>query len=525
MQTQGYHEALCSYFKGDYSAAIESCNNVLKINPNHDATLYLASKIYFDQENWNESSVYLLKASQADPKNEFITNEIGFMYSALGNYMKAAETYERLIKEHPYAAAHYFAAFENWLKAKDYKSAVKVLEWQKKVLGPSIELILNESRVYRLTSRPEESAKSLEEGIRLFPAEPRILAPLIDLYLENKESEKAMELLRQLCSADPSNGYARYLFGNYLITQGKQEDGEKMLRESVQLKGLSIDQKAEVVLKMNKAHGCTPENEQLTFSFEEQHPEAFVAHTLCGDLKILCDQPFAALTFYQKALAQDPNAFPVWQTTMLLSYREEIWDSLYAISTQCIALFPLQPFPYLMQGVALNQLKNCESAAFSLETGKLYVINDLALTLQFEANEALLDVCLGKYNPGKAKLNRLFEQYPDNIPLQSEVAATLLEHKELVTYADSLINHCLSYNPKDPQFMALKAKKYLLGGNLNQAKEWLDKAQKNRLPARVGKELEGDIALLEGNVVQAKKLWKEASVLGNHSLRLRKKNP
>lgn len=523
LETQKYHEAVRAYLKGDYTSALGSSNEVLKINPKNDANLYLLSKIYFDQENWQESSKYLLMAGEADPENHFIATEIGYMYSATGNYAKAGQTYEALTQRFPYESEHYFACFENYMKCNDHKSALRVLSAQEKNTGVSIELYLNKYRIYQAQNQMAKACAILEKGLLDFSAEVRLLAPLIDSYLESNNTEKAMTLLKQLCSADAENGYARYLYGNYLLKTGSQEEGQRLLNESIELKGLSTDQKAEILLNNHKSFGCTTENKDITRAFLQQNPQAFVACTLNGDLMMQCDEPFSALSYYMQALSINPNAYPVWNPVLMISYREDIWDSLYNSSSRCIEFFPLQPFPYLMQGIALYKLGKTLESKGALELGENYVVDNRELELQFRAYQALVSASSNNTNLAIASLGMLFQKAPKNYILKAEVAENLLSYPACVTFVDSLINDCIQHDPQQGYFMALKAKQYLTQGRFSQAVEWIEKAMDSNYPIRFGLEFQGDIAMMKGDKTQANYYWKEAKVKGNHSLRLRDK--
>jgi tetratricopeptide (TPR) repeat protein len=121
-----YHEGLRAYLKGDYVVAENMANSVITLNPKHDGALYLLSKVYYDQGRLDESAKFLLKAGEADPKNTFLSSEIAFMYSSLDKYNEAGLIFEKLIKSNPQEKSYYFGGFENYLQAKNFKSATRV---------------------------------------------------------------------------------------------------------------------------------------------------------------------------------------------------------------------------------------------------------------------------------------------------------------------------------------------------------------------------------------------------------------
>ncbi len=347
---QQYHEGLRAYLKGDYVVAENMANSVITLNPKHDGALYLLSKVYYDQGRLDESAKFLLKAGEADPKNTYLLSEIAFMYSSLDKHNEAGLIFEQLIKSNPREMPYYFGGIENYLQAKNYKSALRIVSLQESIFGSTIESHLNRYKVYMAQDDPKKAIQQLEAGITAFPNEPLFLANLIDLYFQQNEHNKAIPLLEKLCETDPENGMAKMVFGDYLINTGQKERGEKFLAEAVLLEGPSIEQKAQILLAKHKSAGCTEENTTLFKTFAADNPNAIIGRTLLGDLYVKCNRPDLALTQYRIAVEIKPDAYPIWKQLLLITYKEELWDTLINISESCQALFPVQPMPFFNDG-------------------------------------------------------------------------------------------------------------------------------------------------------------------------------
>ena len=522
-EVQRYHAGLRAYLKGDYTTASTEANAVLALNPNHDAALYLMSKIYFDQENWEAASDYLIKAGKADPKNAFLLGEIGYMYSARGEFEAAAKIYESLVAKEPYQTAHYFGGVENSIKGENFNDALGILERQEKNLGNSIEIVLNKHRIYRLMGQMQKAILVLENGLIVFPGEPELIAPLVDDYFESKDTQKGIDLLAKLCVADPTNGIAKMLFGNYLIDAGKLEEGEQYLSEAVLLEGITLEQKAEILLRKTKSIGCTPQLQELLKKFQKQHQNELIANTLLGDLYITCGEPYNALPYFSNAVSLSPNAFPVWNTVLLICYREELWDSLYVNSQKAIDFFPVQALPYFMLGEAQIQKGQFKEAKATLRDGKTYVINDPELEAQFLAKEGVIYAKEGDFKNASTTLSKALRMAPKNQSLKTEVASSLLDEPNFVTFVDSLINDGMNAAPENADFIALKGKKIFLDGDLISSQNWIEKAMGIGYPARFGLEILGDIAMKKGMKERAVDYWQQAERKGNKTTRLQVK--
>ena len=523
-QIQQYHEGLRAYFKGDYILADNLANNVIAIDPNHDGALYLKSKIYYDQGRLDESANYLLKAGKADPNNTYLSSEIAFMYSSLGKYNEAGLIFENLLKSNPREMSYYFGGFENYLQAKNYKSASRIVNLQESTFGSSIETYLNRYKIHIAQNDTKKAIQQLEDGITAFPNEPLFLANLIDLYFQQNQHDKAIPLLEKLCEADPQNGMARMVFGDYLINTGQQERGEKFLSEAVLLEGPSIEQKAQILLGKQKNTGCTEENTLLFKNFADNNPNEIIGRTLLGDLYVKCNRPDLALTEYRIAVGIKPDAYPIWKQLLLITYKEELWDTLINISESCQALFPVQPMPFLTMAIARNKKGELNEAEKAIEIGSgLLVDTDPATEAEFDFQRGILALNRKQQTSAKIWFNHSMQLQPENYELKADIANESMEVSELLPYADSLLNQCISIDPSNAKYMAIKGRLYYIKNDLLLANSWIEKAIIHGYPQKLGEEWLGDCAFRSGDLQKAKYYWLNAVSLGNQTERLKQK--
>jgi len=521
---QQYHEGLRAYFKGDYAAADNMATRVIALNPQHDGALYLKSKIYYDQGRLDESAKFLLKAGMADPNNEYLSSEIAFMYSSMGKYNEAGLIFDKLISAKPRERSYYFGGFENYLQAKNYKAAVRVIGLQEATFGFSIETCLNRYKIHLAQNDVKEAIQQLEKGIKTFPNEPLFLANLIDLYFQQNQHHKAIPLLEQLCDTDPTNGMAKFVFGEYLMNTGQKARGEKLLAEAVLLDGPSIEQKSEILLAKQKRNGCTEENLTLFKNFVQTSPNALIGRTLLGDLFVQCNKTDSALVQYKTAVTLNPEAYPIWKQLLLITYKEEQWDSLARLSTACQALFPVQPMPYLTLAIANNKTGQLDDAEQALDAGsELIVSDDPALVAEFSFQRGVLALNKGQASKATAWFNQAITLQPENLELKADIGNEALSYAELTPYADSLIAKCLTQEPSNPKFMAIKGRLFYIKNDLLLANSWIEKAIIHGYPQKLGEEWLGDCAFRSGNLERAKYYWLNAARLGNRTERLKQK--
>ena len=176
-----------------------------------------------------------------------------------------------------------------------------------------------------------------------------------------------------------------------------------------------------------------------------------------------------------------------------------------------------------MLGEAQIQKGQFKEAKATLRDGKTYVINDPELEAQFLAKEGVIYAKEGDFKNASTTLSKALRMAPKNQSLKTEVASSLLDELNFVTFVDSLINDGMNAAPENADFIALKGKKIFLEGDLISSQNWIEKAMSIGYPARFGLEILGDIAMKKGMKERAVDYWQQAERKGNKTTRLQVK--
>lgn len=512
-----FHEGLRAYLAGNFNESQLLLDKALIQSPELDAAAYLKAQMYLADGQLQESSKYLLLAAKSDPKNTYYTTEVAFMYGQMNEFEKAAKVFESLIKQFPLDGAHYFGAYQNYLQAKNYKNALKILALQSQKLGLSSEITFNQYKTYLAWGKKREAETILEKGLIQFPNEPLFLANMVDIYMLNNDFKRALPLLEKLCEEDPENGLAKMVLGEMYLSNGDTKKGEKFLTECVLLPGPSITQKSNILSQLQKIHGCTDQNRILTSSFISLNPNEVIGYALLGDLNTICKNNKEAIIAYKSALKLNPNAFPVWQQLTYLEYQEKLWLDLLFSSEKCLELFPSQPYPYLTKAIALNKSKNFESVESIILMGLELINQQSAIESELKFQLAVFKF----YTHEEKKALQVFEEslslQPNNFAIKADCANELIEKVGYIEIADSLISMCLINDPKNPKYIAIKGRVSFYKNNISQAIELLDNALLMGFDIAQIEEWLGDCYEKNGNHPRAVEYWQLSINHGNNS--------
>ena len=90
-----------------------------------------------------------------------------------------------------------------------------------------------------------------------------------------------------------------------------------------------------------------------------------------------------ALDHYTMALEKDPENFEIIKNTLELQVALKHFDKADKLSSTAMELFPAQAVVYLLNGKVKNGLKRYAEAVEALEMGLDYIIDNVALEIEF----------------------------------------------------------------------------------------------------------------------------------------------
>ena len=86
------------YKSGDTDKAIDVYKKAIEINPSEFSSYHNLGLIYERTKNLKYAKLYYLKAVSVNPKAEFVLTRLGEIFFSEGNYKKAAQSYDAIIK-------------------------------------------------------------------------------------------------------------------------------------------------------------------------------------------------------------------------------------------------------------------------------------------------------------------------------------------------------------------------------------------------------------------------------------------
>ncbi len=395
-----FFEALKQKGIENYDRAIEALIKCIELD-NSDAVLYFElGKNYNKLKNFGEAENALKKAVNKQPDNEWYLDELYEVYAQQNEYDKAIKTVKQLVRYHPDYKEDLAALY---VRVKDYKEAIKILDELDEELGISNNRDILRNQVYQATGRKKDQIENLEDRVENNPDEESNYLALIFRYSENNDKEKAFETAKKLLEINPDSHLVHLALYKFYIDENSTEKAIASMK---------------IVLKSNI---IKPEAKLLVLSdfvnFVKQNPQfesdlieitTLVGNDNNGKSYVELAQYYIAkgnkekaLEYYQKALNANGDDYGIIRNILLLQIDLKQYNLAQEMSVNALENYPSQPLLYLINGVALNNLKKGNEAIEVLEMGLDYIIEDSKMESDFYKQLSIAHNLLN--NTGSAK--------------------------------------------------------------------------------------------------------------------------
>lgn len=367
-------------------------------------------------ENYDKAIIAIEKCITNDPANPVFYHELGKNYLALKQYPQAEQAFQKAVDLNPNERWYWNGLYDVFYQTKDYLKSIPIVQKlitfdknmqedlvslymytnqrekalallkdmeKEMVLTKTMEfykLKIQESNAY---AKPEKN--ELEKAIEKYPKEEQNYIELMMLYSNSNQEEKAFEVAKKLAKEIPNSDWALVsLFKFYLLENNGKEASEALLNV---LKNDKVDMKIkqrmlnEFLLFVVKTNTFEPELMQAVdyVSYDTSINTPLEIGKFYFN-KQLYDK---AVIYFEKGLKKDPEDFNT--VVLLIKTYENLqnFEALARLTEDYIELFPTQVNLYYYAGLANNKVTNYKKAISYLELGLEFLVEDVALEIEF----------------------------------------------------------------------------------------------------------------------------------------------
>lgn len=376
-----FFEALKQRGIENYQRAIDELLECKKLNDL--AVVYFElGKNYSKLKNYGAAENALKKAIAKEPDNEWFLDELYEVYNQQGDTRNAIRTVKQLVKYHSDYRQDLASLY---IKNKDYKAALKLLDELDKEYGISADRDYLRDQIYNITGRNDDRIDNLIDRLQKDPYNETNYLSLIYRYSETGSIEKAFETAQKLLEVIPESRMVHLALYKFYLDQNQTDNAINSMKIALSAPEINPDAKTKVLNDFISFVSRHPEYEkdliEITALIDDNKSFQTLVDLAYYYFKI--DDKVKALMYFEDALQLEPNNFLVIKDALLLQIDLNQEEKAIVKSQEALELFPAQPILYLINGVAHNRLKQAKKAIKSLEAGLVYIIEDTKMEADF----------------------------------------------------------------------------------------------------------------------------------------------
>lgn len=510
----------------NYPEAIKLYEKTIEIDSTYDPAMYEMARLFVMQQKYTEALYWAEKAYKLDSTNKWYALILIDLYRNNYQINKAAAVYENLLTQEPINTDYLMGLSILYTALEKYEKALNLVKEVERINGISEMTRFQMRNLYLQKEEFGQAVASMIELSDAFPDEEKYCSMIAEMYMQNKQPEKALKWYQKVLEINPNNPYIQITLADYYGKTGDQIKAYEYLKQGYSNPNLDIDTKIQVLVNYFETKDEKPIIKERAYELAnilvKTHSDEPKAHAIYGDLLYSDSLYLEASEQFLKVIELDSTRYPVWEQllyslSMLNSYRE-----MADYSSRAIKLFPQMQFPYYVSAIANFQLGNIDQVIENLEQG-LYFVNNKGLEEQFY-------MFLGDAYHEKGEADKAYENYEKCLKLNPKNSFVLnnyayylsLENKELEKAA-KMAKTAVETDPNENNLDTYGWVLYQLG-KYEEALEYIGQSiELKENPSSVVLEHMGDVYWKLGEQKKAEKFWKKAIKAGGDETMLNEK--
>lgn len=378
-----FYESLKQKGIENYDKAIDALEQCLKLKPNEATIHYEMGKNYLASKGYEEAYNSFEKATQIDPKNKWFWVGMYDTNYQTQNFNQAIITVNKLIE---FDEAYKEDLVSLYMNTQQLDKALVLINELNDKVGKSDKREAFKAKILSQGKFQNSEIENLIAQINKNPKEESNYIALIELYSKSNDIKKAIEITKKLEVEIPNSEWAQV--GLFKLHLDNNEASKAISSMNIVLANTKIDSKIRHRI-LNEFLVYTTKNPQYSSDLEkaityfDKDPDVNVALEI-GKFYHNKKQWDKAVFYYEKNLKNNTTADVNSNLLLIQVYLEmKNFELVSKKASEMVETFPTQPQFYYYVGLANNQLLQFKKAKEMLEIGLDYLVNDLALEINF----------------------------------------------------------------------------------------------------------------------------------------------
>lgn len=295
------------YEKSEYSKASIEFRNAITVDPELVEAYYLAGQAELHLGKAQNAYAYFLKAVGKQPDHLNANIELGKLFFAAREFVRAREKAEMVLSKNP--GNHQALLLRGAILLGEKKAEEARLLLEKLLPGKEkdVELVMLLATAYRQLGDPVTAGSVLQNGLRHNPGSIPLCLALANFYLEQKQPGKVEEMLRKIMAIEPGQAAHVLRLASFLWQHGRTAEVESLL-QGVMAKDKDSETRLAEVAAFYISRGQADKGKELLEAGLRQHQKSFRLRFLLKDALLAKGEIGKAIEVLQECLTLDKDS-------------------------------------------------------------------------------------------------------------------------------------------------------------------------------------------------------------------------
>lgn len=518
-----FHQAVREKMAGNFNEAIKLFDECLKERSNDDAVHYALGLIAKEQNMKSKALDYFKTAQKLDPQNIIYTQELAYMQYEKAEFGDAAENFRKMTEHEPRNVDWLYGYAQVLVYNRKYEEAITIFNRLQDQVGVIPEIMIMKADLYQEINKPDKAEQTLLELKNEFPENVEVLKTVIGFYEERGQSQKAIDLIKELSIAEPNNGVAHFILATEYAKTGKNTEFLNALRVVVESKEISVADKMNLIKHLYTFPGLESEKIlEISRLLTEVHKDNAEILAFRADVLSESGKTREALNYYREALKNNTAEYRLWTTVLAFESAYKDYEALYEDAKEAVSLFPTLPFVYYAAAEGALYTNRTDEAMEYLEAGELYILDDKNQLSRFAMRKGEVYFQQKDWKKGNEQFNKALEIMPGSALIKVNYAQALINAQKNLSQAEDLLKSVEDQKRASNYFYALGSL-YLVQKEYKKGIDLLKSHVNNLDYSAEIYDLLGDLYMLSGDKTSAIESWKKAADFESRNKSIEKK--
>ena len=519
-----FYDALNAKAQGRYDEAMDLFQHCYALDSTNANVLVELGTFYNLLQEKNKALTFLRKAVHYDASNYYYNMMLAGLSKELGLKQEVVDIYSALAERHTDKPELQFELANAYADNGELQKAIDILDTLERSIGISEGITLNKYRLYSLMNNKEQAFGEIQQIINKNPADPRYLILMGDLYLEDNQSDKALQYYEQAGRIDRNYPALILSMVNYYEKTDNKTAAQSELQQAITGTSLDVETKLQLLTRylgvLQQRKEDLKQANSLFHKLFEQYPNNTQLNMIYGNVLMLQNDTTGAMKQFEIYTKDNPDDPAGYDQMLRIILQKENMDKVREITTEALKHLPQEPQFYFYLGASYYQQKNYKEALRVFEEGlKQAVISNPLLESDFHGQIGDLNYFLGNKETAFQSYEKALKLNPQNLSVLNNYSYYLSLEKKDLDKAEQMSGITIKAEPMNPTFLDTYGWVLYEQGSYFMAKIYIEKAieYSKENPSADVLEHYGDILYRTGDKEKALEQWKKARELESDS--------